>query len=64
MKDYEAMQEIGARIQAEIQVHKEAIEYHQDKITKLEATNVEDEFYLGNSEFPDYPGNEWMEEDD
>lgn len=64
MKDYEEIQEIHSRIYAQIRVHEEAITYHRDKVEELKKINIEDEFYIGNSEFPDYPGNEWMKEDD
>jgi hypothetical protein len=62
MKDYEAMQEIHSRICAQIRVHEEAITYHRDKVEELMKINIEDEFYIGNEEFPDYPGNEGMKD--
>jgi hypothetical protein len=62
MKDYEEMQMMYLEKKGMIDIHLEAIKYHQDRIDDLNSTTIEDEFYLGNSEFPDYPGNEWMKE--
>ena len=49
-------------IKADINIHQEAIEYHQAAIDKINETTVEQDFYIGNSDFLDYPGNEWMKE--
>ena len=63
MKDREAIECNSEINHAEIQVLKQIILECEQKIAKLEEYDPIDEFYLGNSEFPDYPGNEWMKEE-
>lgn len=60
MKDYEEMQMMNVERKRMINIHLEAIKYHQDQINDINSTTIEQEFYLGNINFLDYPGNEWM----
>jgi hypothetical protein len=63
MKDHEIMEHLRDVNSTKIQVMEEMINTLQDRIRKLQEFDPIDEFYLGNSEFPDYPGNEWMKEE-
>ena len=63
MKDREAIECNSEINHAEIQVLKQIILECEQKIAKLEEYDPEHSFYLGNSDFPDYPGNEWMKEE-
>ena len=63
MKDYEEMEHLSNINNAKIQVMEEMINTLQGRIKRLEEFDPIHEFYLGNSEFPDYPGNEWMKEE-
>ena len=63
MKDYEEMEHLSNINNAKIQVMEEMINTLQGRIRQLLEYDPADAFYLGNSEFPDYPGNEWMKEE-
>ena len=63
MKNHEAIERNSEINYAEIQVLKQIILECEQKIAKLEEYDPAHSFYLGNSEFPDYPGNEWMKEE-
>jgi hypothetical protein len=63
MKDHEMMEHLRDVNDAKIQAMEEMINTLQGRIKRLEEFDPIHEFYLGNSEFPDYPGNEWMKEE-
>lgn len=60
---YEELAHIRMEREMMINIHSEAIKYHQAKIDEINRFTVEEEFYRGNFSFPDYPGNEWMKEE-
>jgi hypothetical protein len=61
MKYYEELEQLSIK-HKQIDIHVDAIAYHQASIDKINSTTVEEDFYSGNCDFPDYPGNEWMKE--
>ena len=63
MKNHEAIEHNSEINHAEIEVLKQIILECEQKIAKLKEYDPVHDFYLGNSEFHDYPGNEWMKEE-
>jgi hypothetical protein len=62
MKDQEMIEQLYNENKSQISVFRQIIHYCNTEIKKLEEFDARDDFYKGNIEYPDYPGNEWMKE--
>jgi hypothetical protein len=54
MKDYEEIENMADEITSEIACYTMVIAFCEEKIKKLKSRDVEAEFYINNSDFPDY----------